>query len=103
MKLVPHLVWNPVSIDLRFVSSCQFERKLSSPTGWQNCKFHWPGYNSIAWRQLWVLGFSFCHRPCRASLASDSASVTACASRPAAVATEFSTKNIFNYDGSVKL
>lgn len=99
MKPVPHLVWNPTSIDLRFISSCQFERKLSSPTGWQNCKFHWPGYNSIAWRQLWVLGFSFCHRPCRASLAS----VTACASRPAAVATEFSTKNIFNYDGSVKL
>lgn len=44
-------------------------------------------------------GLVFAIAPCRASLASDSA----CASRPAAVATEFSTKNIFNYDGSVKL
>lgn len=59
MKLVLHLAWNPISIDLSFISMCrcrcQFERKLSSPTGWQNCKFHWPGYNSIARRQP-VLG-----------------------------------------------
>lgn len=55
MKLVLHLAWNPISIDLSFISMCrcrcQFERKLSSSTGWQNCKFHWPGYNSIARRQ----------------------------------------------------